>query len=74
MLSCEVSLYPLEVTDSDSIIENALSDLAVEAQVGELSTFISGSEDEVFSALRNLFNNAARQGKEVAMVATIKNR
>lgn len=75
MLSCEVSLYPLEVTGSDEIIDQALLSLdGVEAQVGELSTFLSGSEEQVFSALKSLFTNACSRGREVAMVATIKNR
>jgi len=74
MLSCEVSLYPLEVTRSDEIIENALSGLDVEPRVGELSTFLTGTEREVFSSLQTLFANACREGGEVAMVATIKNR
>ncbi|HOB22076.1 MAG: hypothetical protein GX766_08380 [Firmicutes bacterium] len=75
MIACEVSLYPLEVVDSDGIIQSAVLELdGVEAKVGELSTYLEGSEEEVFRALRNLYNSALRQGGEVAMVATIKNR
>lgn len=76
MISAEVSLYPLETTESDAVIKNSLRALAeggLEFEVGPLSTKISGSPDEVWRGLRALFERAHAHGGEVSMVVTISN-
>ncbi|MCR4403163.1 MAG: Ykof family thiamine-binding protein [Firmicutes bacterium] len=76
MITAEVSLYPMETPRSDDIINASLTALAaggLSYDVGPLSTRISGSEDEVWHALRSMFERACGHGKEVAMVVTLAN-
>ncbi|HHY33801.1 MAG TPA: hypothetical protein GX515_12430 [Firmicutes bacterium] len=76
MVTAEVSLYPMETPRSDDIINSSLTALAVGGlsyDVGPLSTRISGPEDEVWTALRSMFERACGHGTEVAMVITLAN-
>jgi len=76
VLKCEVSLYPMDTADSDSIINNAIESLkkqGVNCDVGSVSTYFTGTHDEVWSGLKILYETAEREGKEVSMVATITN-
>jgi uncharacterized protein YqgV (UPF0045/DUF77 family) len=76
LVSCEVSLYPMETTDSDQIINKALSSIqsqGVNCEVGPLSTFISGPPEKVWQAMRILYDTASTNSKEVSMVMTVSN-
>ncbi|BCV22213.1 YkoF family thiamine/hydroxymethylpyrimidine-binding protein [Moorella sp. Hama-1] len=75
MLSAEVSLYPQKTTRASEIINESLQSLAqqgVNYQVGPISTEIHGSEEQVWSGIRSLFNKASSAG-EVNMVVTFSN-
>jgi len=79
MITAEVSIYPMETPRSDEIINSSLTALTglagggLSYDVGPISTRISGSENEVWDALRSMFERACGHGTEVAMVVTIAN-
>jgi uncharacterized protein YqgV (UPF0045/DUF77 family) len=75
MISAEVSIYPLKTTQASSIINEAINTLdnrAIDYNVGSISTYLHGTEEEVWSNLQKMFSNAGRSG-EVSMVVTITN-
>lgn len=74
-ISAQVSLYPLRHEQFSPVIDEAIEEFrreGLEVQPGAMSTVISGSEESVFSALREVFGKASRDG-EVVMVVTISN-
>ncbi|MGI9952299.1 YkoF family thiamine/hydroxymethylpyrimidine-binding protein [Moorellaceae bacterium AZ2] len=76
MLACEVALYPLGIPHYSRIIKEALASVPpdkVHLEVGSMSTIIRGEDDEVWKAVRLLFEAAARTGDTV-MVLTVSNR
>lgn len=76
MITAEVSLYPVETPDSDEIILEslkALDDQQLQYDIGSLSTNISGDSDQVWAALRSLYERAQMSSYEVVMVVTIVN-
>ncbi|NMB38154.1 MAG: hypothetical protein GX994_01075 [Firmicutes bacterium] len=76
MITAEVSLYPVETPDSDEIILEslkALDDQQLQYDIGSLSTNISGDSDQVWTALRSLYERARTSSYEVVMVVTIVN-
>jgi uncharacterized protein YqgV (UPF0045/DUF77 family) len=75
MVLAQVSLYPIEALDADEVINASIAELAgqVDHSVGPVSTELRGETDEVFDALRRLFDRACEDGGEVSMVATVTN-
>ncbi|MGI6575420.1 MAG: YkoF family thiamine/hydroxymethylpyrimidine-binding protein [bacterium] len=76
MLSGHVALYPLETTDSDTIINNSLkklTDQGITTQVSPSGTYFSGSPEKVWTGLRQMFETAEQAGNEVSMVVTFTN-
>lgn len=75
MISAEVSLYPQKTTRASDIINESIQSLArqgINHQVGPISTRIQGSEEQVWSGIRSMFNTASSAG-EVNMVVTFSN-
>ncbi len=73
--SAQVSLYPLRSGHVSPSIEQALRvfrahGLAV--RPGDMSTLVTGDNEDVFRSLKELFEQAARQG-DVVMVVTLSN-
>lgn len=76
MITAEVSLYPVETTESDDVIMESLQELEgqhLDYDIGSLSTNIQGENEEVWPALRTLYERAQATGHEVVMVVTISN-
>ncbi|TYP52437.1 YkoF family thiamine/hydroxymethylpyrimidine-binding protein [Thermosediminibacter litoriperuensis] len=76
MISCEVSIYPLETQNSDQVVNQALAsikDMGVTCQVGTISTYITGSPEKVWECIRTLYDTASTRAKELSMVVTISN-
>jgi len=72
ILGCQFSIYPLLQTDIDRPVQAAIHAAGVEGcsvRVGNLSTLLSGDEDQVFAALRAAFRAAQLHGPTV-MTAT----
>lgn len=75
MISAEVSLYLQKTTNASQIINSSLDSLDrlnLKSNVGSISTKLQGSEEEVWSGLKTLFDQAKGQS-EVNMVVTISN-
>ena len=73
IVGCQFSVYPLRQEDIDGPVQAAIEAARAEGcsvRVGNLSTLLSGSEDQVFAALRAAFRAAQRQGPAV-MIATL---
>jgi uncharacterized protein YqgV (UPF0045/DUF77 family) len=72
IMGCQFSIYPLRQDDVGPAIRDALEAVNAEGctvRVGNLSTLLTGSEDQVFSALRAAYRAAQRHGSAV-MAAT----
>lgn len=75
MITAEVALYPQKTNNASQIINSSLQSLNqfnLQTNVGSLSTRLQGSEEEIWSGLRSLFEQAKQQS-EVSMVVTISN-
>ena len=72
--ACQFSVYPLRQTDIDGPIQAAIHAARAEGcstRVGNLSTLLSGSEDQVFRALRSAFQAAQRFGPAVVAATLV---
>jgi uncharacterized protein YqgV (UPF0045/DUF77 family) len=72
VVGCQFSIYPLRQPDIGVSIRAAIEAVHGEGcavRVGNLSTLVSGSEGQVFAALRAAFRAAQRSGS-VVMTAT----
>ncbi|MFH0916425.1 MAG: YkoF family thiamine/hydroxymethylpyrimidine-binding protein [bacterium] len=73
IVGCQLSVYALRQPDIDGPVQAAIQAAGAEGcsvRVGNLSTLLSGSEDQVFQALRAAFRAAQRSGPTV-MTATL---
>lgn len=77
MLSCEVSLFPLEVVNSDAIINQSLEALkttGIKHEIGNQSTYLySESPDQIWNGLQTIYREAAKAGTEFSMVINLSN-
>lgn len=78
MLKAQVSLYPAEQTQLKELtglptkfLEEHALDYDFHQSSTSFDTTITGSEEEVWSALRQLFQANSRKGQEVIMVTTL---
>jgi uncharacterized protein YqgV (UPF0045/DUF77 family) len=74
-LTAQFALYPLGVSDVGARLEPALSAVrasGVSLIVGQMSSTIEGSDEQVFAALRDAFRAVAATG-DVVLVATLSN-
>lgn len=75
MIVAEVSLYPQKTTNASQIINSSLNSLNSEdlrVSVGSISTRIQGPDEEVWTGLKSMFEQA-RDQSEVNMVVTLSN-
>ncbi len=71
-MGCQFSIYPLRQDDLGPAVRAAIQAAQAEgckARVANLSTLLTGSEDQVFRGLRAAYGAAQRHGSTV-MVAT----
>ena len=74
LISATIAVYPLQ-PESDAAVHlaiDAIESTDVEAQVGPMSTLVTGTADEVFGSLRAAFEAAASTGG-VVMQAAVSN-
>jgi YKOF-related Family. len=74
MLCAEVSVYP-QNTNANNIISDAISKLnqqSVQSKVGDVSTHLTGNDDQVWQCLKSAWDSAKNAG-EVSMVVTFTN-
>lgn len=73
--SAQISLYPLRqehLGPAIEIVRETLEAHGLQAQVGPMSTIVTGETGIVFAALAEAFDKAARTG-EVVMTLTVSN-
>ncbi len=73
VVGCQFSVYPLRQDDIDLPVQASIHAARAEGcsvRVGNLSTLMWGSEDEVFASLRAAFRAAQRHGPTV-LTATL---
>jgi uncharacterized protein YqgV (UPF0045/DUF77 family) len=73
IVGCQFSVYPLRQPDIDGPVQAAIQAAGAEGcsvRVGNLSTLLSGGEDQVFQALRAAFRAAQHAGPTV-LIATL---
>jgi uncharacterized protein YqgV (UPF0045/DUF77 family) len=73
VVGCQLSVYPLRQDDIGVPIREAIKAVRAKGcsvRVGNLSTLMTGSEDQVFAALRAAFRAAQRHGSAV-VIATL---
>jgi Uncharacterized conserved protein len=76
MIHAEVAVYPQKTTNASEVINKTIDSLKnenVDYKVGPINTHFHGTDDEVFKALKDMFNTAQNQGVEVNMVVTVTN-
>lgn len=76
-ITAQVALYPMESVDPDHVInkaiEHAVAGGELEVEVGPVSTQISGAPEDVWRALRKLYEEACVRAGEVAMSVNLSN-
>ncbi len=77
MLTCEVSLFPLETLESDQIINQsiaALKQTGVKHEVGNQSTYLySEKADDIWKGIKAIYHEAEKGGTEFSMVINLSN-
>jgi uncharacterized protein YqgV (UPF0045/DUF77 family) len=77
MLSCEVSLFPLETLNSDQIINQsvaAIKKTGVKHEVGNQSTYLySENPADIWKGLQTIYEVAEQSGTEFSMVINLSN-
>lgn len=76
MIAAEVSLYPIEAKDADTVINTCLAELTksgLDCTTNEVSTHVHGESEALWKGLQALFETATKQGGEVSMVVTVTN-
>lgn len=77
MLTCEVSLLPLETLNSDSIVNQSIAVLknsGIKHEVGNQSTYLySEKPDEIWNNLKAIYDVAEKNGTEFSMVINLSN-
>jgi uncharacterized protein YqgV (UPF0045/DUF77 family) len=77
MLTCEVSLFPLETLNSDTIVNQsieAMKKTGVKYEVGNMSTYLySENPDQIWNGIKAIYNQAQTAGTEFSMVINLSN-
>ena len=79
MLSCQIALYPLRVSDIDKVIVDSLEVIKIleekglNIEMGSMSTVINGEDNLVWEAIRKLFDEASKNGQQIVLSMLISN-
>ena len=77
MLTCEVSLLPLETVHSDTIINQSLAALkktGIKHEIGNQSTYLySENPEQIWNGLQTIYQEAQKAGTEFSMVINLSN-
>ncbi|MCF6096091.1 Ykof family thiamine-binding protein [Thermovorax subterraneus] len=77
MITCQVSLFPLGREDYEKVVLKALDrlkDFDVEMELTPLSTIIRGDDEEVWKAVRALYEEGLKEGGKVIFTVTMTDR
>lgn len=77
MVTCEISLFPLETLSSDEIVNQAiqaLKETGVKHKTGNLSTYLySDSPEQIWNGIKVIYHEAEKAGAEFSMVINLSN-
>ncbi|MCX7709903.1 MAG: Ykof family thiamine-binding protein [Clostridia bacterium] len=76
MITAEVAVYPLKTNDASGVINssiNALKNTDINYDVNSMNTKLTGSKEDIFRSLSEMFSTAEKAGGEINMVVTISN-
>lgn len=79
MIAAQVALYPLRTDDVDGAVTAALDAIAALSgeglviEVASMSTVLTGPDDVVWRAMREIFDALARDGHRVVLTTTVSN-
>lgn len=77
MLTCEVSLFPLETLESDEIINRSLEAMkktGVKHEIGNQSTYMfSENPEEIWNGIKAIYGEAEKAGTEFSMIINLSN-
>ncbi|KXG77989.1 hypothetical protein AN618_07970 [Fervidicola ferrireducens] len=76
MITCQVSLFPLGREDYEKVVLKVLDRLKgfnVEMELTPLSTVIRGDDEEVWKAVRDLYEEGRKEGGKVIFTVTMTN-
>lgn len=77
VLTCEISLFPLEVQNSDEIINQsieALKKTGVKHEVGNMSTYLySDNPEDIWTGIKAIYNEAEKAGTEFSLSINLSN-
>jgi uncharacterized protein YqgV (UPF0045/DUF77 family) len=77
MLTCEISLSPLETLKSDQIVNQAVQALkqtGVQHEVGNMSTYLySEDPNQIWEGIKAVYNVAQNAGTEFSMSINLSN-
>jgi uncharacterized protein YqgV (UPF0045/DUF77 family) len=77
LLTCEVSLFPLETLESDEIVNQAieaLKETGVKYETGNISTYLySDNPEQIWDGLKAIYQQAEQEGVEFSMVINLSN-
>ena len=75
MLAAQVSIYPLRQPQLTPAIDKALETFrryGLEVEPGAMSSVVSGDDEALFAALKEMYQQTSAQG-EVVIVVTMSN-
>jgi|GEM_PF-3961590 len=77
MLTCEVSLFPLETLEADQIIDRSLEAMkktGVKHEIGNQSTYLfSEDAEDIWEGIRAIYNEADHSGTEFSLIVNLSN-
>lgn len=77
MLTCEVSLFPLETLESDEIVNQAIQALkesGIKYETNNMSTYLySDNPEQIWNGLKAIYQQAEQAGTEFSMVINLSN-
>jgi uncharacterized protein YqgV (UPF0045/DUF77 family) len=77
LVTCEISLFPLETLSSDEIVNQAiqaLKETGVKHETGNLSTYLySDSPEQIWNGIKAIYHEAEKAGTEFSMVINLSN-
>lgn len=76
MITAEVAIYPLKTNDATGVINSSIDILkgtGLSYEVTPMNTRLTGSKEEIFGSLEDMFAKAENTGGEINMVITLSN-
>lgn len=77
MLTCEISVFPMETANSDAIVNQALEAMkktGIKHEIGNQSTYLySENSDDIWKSVKAMVNEVQRAGTEFSVTINLSN-